>query len=112
MPRRGARFVGEPSAPRRDAFSRSSVGVVAKTSRTVSLNWRMLANPAAKATWVNGRSVVSMSSRAVWARWARARAIGPGADLGHELAVEVALAVAEAPGEARGRRRGRRRRRR
>ena len=61
---------GMPSA-------RSSVGVVAKTSRTVSLNCRMLANPAPKATCANGRSVVSMSTRAVWARWARARAMGP-----------------------------------
>ena len=36
--------------PRAAALSRRSRGVVAKTARTVSLNWRMLANPAAKAT--------------------------------------------------------------
>ena len=36
-----------------------------------------LANPAAKATWATGRSVVSSSTRAVWLRWARARASGP-----------------------------------
>ncbi len=56
---------------------RSSVGVAAYTSRIVSLNWRTLENPAAKAmsAWVS--RVVSMSTRAVWARFARARARGP-----------------------------------
>ncbi|MDQ0948486.1 hypothetical protein QFZ24_002409 [Streptomyces phaeochromogenes] len=33
--------------------------------------------PAAKAMSAIGSGVVSMSSRAVWARWARARASGP-----------------------------------
>ena len=56
---------------------RSRVGVTAKTSRTVSLNCRTLAKPAAKATSVTGRSVVSSSTRAVCARCARATAIGP-----------------------------------
>ena len=53
--------VGPPAAPapaplrrtraaRVAAARRRSLGVVAKTSRTVSLNWRMLENPAAKAT--------------------------------------------------------------
>ena len=59
------------------AERRSPLGVVAKTVRTVSLNWRTLAKPAAKATWASDSSVVSMSSRAVWARWARARARAP-----------------------------------
>ena len=56
---------------------RSSLGVAAKTSRMVSLNWRMLAKPAANATSEMGNSVVSMSSLAVWARRARASASGP-----------------------------------
>ncbi len=43
----------------------------------VSLNCRMLANPAAKAMSLNGRSVVSMSTRAVCTRCARANASGP-----------------------------------
>ena len=37
----------------------------------------MLENPAAKATSAIGNGVVSMSTRAVWARWARAMAMGP-----------------------------------
>jgi hypothetical protein len=37
----------------------------------------MLANPAAKAMSDIGSALVSISSRAVWARWARARASGP-----------------------------------
>ena len=52
-------------------------GDAANTARTVSLNWRMLRKPAAKAIAVNGRSDVSMSTRAVVARWARAMASGP-----------------------------------
>ncbi len=48
--------------------ARSSVGDCANTSRTVSLNWRMLAKPAANATSVNGIAVVSISVRAVCAR--------------------------------------------
>ena len=63
------------------------------------MNWRTLAKPAANATSVNGRSVVSISSRAVWARWARARASGPAPSSVDEQAVEVALAVAEPGGE-------------
>ena len=74
---------------------------MAKTARTVSLNWRTLENPAAKATSARGSSVVSMRIRAVWARWARARASGPGPDLGHQQPVELALAVAEAAGPGR-----------
>ena len=54
----------------------ASVGVRSQTARTVSLNWRMLEKPAAKATSPNGRSVVSISTRAVWARCARASASG------------------------------------
>ena len=64
------------SAPR-TAVARRSRGVVAKTARTVSLNCRMLAKPAAKATSANRRSVVSTSTRAVCARWARASAWAP-----------------------------------
>jgi len=45
--------------------------------RTVSLNWRMLLKPAAKAMSPAGRWDVSISSRAVLARWQRARAMGP-----------------------------------
>ena len=61
-----------PTRPRR-----SAVGVAAYTSRMVSLNCRTLENPAAKATSSTRQSVVSSSSRAFWARWARARATGP-----------------------------------
>ena len=61
-------------APRR---CRSSRGVSANTSRTVSLNWRTLAKPAANATSAKPSSVVSISVRAVWARCARASASGP-----------------------------------
>ena len=48
---------------------------------------------------MNGSAVVSISSRAVCARCARASASGAGAELGDELAVQVALAVAEPPRE-------------
>ena len=51
--------------------------VRAKTARMVSLNCRRLANPAAKATSLNGSAVVSISRRAVWARCALARSSGP-----------------------------------
>ena len=79
------RAVGQPQRdrPRLDAatirprLARRPVGVVANTACIVSLNCRTLANPAAKATSVLARSVVSSSTRAVWARWARASAIGP-----------------------------------
>jgi hypothetical protein len=50
--------------------------VSAQIDRTVSLNWRMLENPAANATSPNGRSVVSINTRAVCVRCARARARG------------------------------------
>ncbi|ARX87519.1 hypothetical protein SMD44_07000 [Streptomyces alboflavus] len=43
----------------------------------MSLNVRIEEKPAPKAICAMGRAVVSMSSRAVWARWARARASGP-----------------------------------
>ena len=43
----------------------------------MSLNWRTLPNPAAKAMDVKSMSVVSMRMRAVWARWALAMASGP-----------------------------------
>ncbi len=57
--------------------SRSRVGVAAYTSRMVSLNCRTLANPAANAMSAKDRSVVSISTRAVWARRDLARASGP-----------------------------------
>ncbi len=79
--------------------ARSSVGGRPKTARTVSLNWRMLEKPAAKATSAMGSAVVSISTRAVWARWARARAIGPAPDLGQQQALELADAVAELGGQ-------------
>ena len=47
---------------------RSSVGVSANTSRTASLNCRMLEKPAAKAICANGNAVVSINSRVVCAR--------------------------------------------
>lgn len=50
---------------------------MAYTALTVSLNWRTLAKPDAKAISVTGRAVVCRRTRAVWARWARARATGP-----------------------------------
>jgi hypothetical protein len=43
----------------------------------VSLNWRTLANPAANAISENASGVVSIKTRAVWARWARAIACAP-----------------------------------
>ena len=86
----------EPST----ALRRSSVGVVANTSRTVSLNWRMLGKPAANATSVNG-SVGRLDQQAgglgALGAGERERA---GAELGDELAVQVALAEAEPPREA------------
>src|ERR1700722_11589333 len=63
-----------PAVPTRE---RSWVGELANTALTVSLNWRTLENPAAKATSAMGREVVSMSTLAVWARWALAMAMGP-----------------------------------
>ena len=62
-----------PRSPR----ARSSPGASAKTSRTVSLNVRIEENPAANATSAMGSPVVSMRSRAVWARWDLASASGP-----------------------------------
>ena len=61
----------------RAARPRSSVGESTNTSWTVSLNARMLANPAARAICVIGSVLVSINTRAVWARSARARASGP-----------------------------------
>ena len=101
-----------PSRPARPRRARSSDGEVANTSRTVSLNWRTLPNPAANATSVNGSVVVSISTRAVWARWARAMASGPAPSSSVSEPVDVALAVVESSGERRRRLRGRRRRRR
>ena len=63
--------------PRRAARSRSSVGVTANTSRMVELNCLMLAKPAANAISDSGSVVVSVRTRAVWARCARAMASGP-----------------------------------
>ena len=54
--RRKVKLPGVPESnadscvPRPVARTRNSVGVQANTDRTVSLNWRMLENPAAKAT--------------------------------------------------------------
>ncbi|MGC0429438.1 hypothetical protein RKD32_005793 [Streptomyces sp. SAI-195] len=62
---------------RAGAAARSSLGVAAYTARMVSLNCRTLANPEAKAISVTGRPVVWSRTRAVCARWARARATGP-----------------------------------
>ena len=72
----GARLARRPSAVRA-ARVRRPLGVSAKVWRMVSLHWRTLAKPAAKATWVTGRSVVSRRILAVWLRCARARASGP-----------------------------------
>ena len=66
-----------PPAVAGDFAVRSSVGLDAYTSRTVSLNWRTLWKPLANATSVIGRFVVSMRMRAVCARCARASASGP-----------------------------------
>ena len=96
--------MSQPGAPPSAAGAGAAAapdGVVANTSRTVSLNCRMLANPAANATSAIGRSVVSMSSRAVCARWARARASGPTPSSADEQPVQLPLGVAEAGGEAR-----------
>lgn len=61
----------------RGAVVRRALGVAAYTVRIVSLNWRTLANPEANAISVTGSPVVCNSTRAVCARWARARATGP-----------------------------------
>ncbi len=66
-----------PAPGRARLRARSSVGESAYTSRTVSLKVRTEEKPAAKAMSAIGRVVVSMSRRAVWARWARASASGP-----------------------------------
>ena len=79
--------------------ARSSVGVPANTSRTVSLNWRTLEKPAANAMSVIGIAVVSISTRAVWAALRPGERERPAADLGDEQPVELAGAVAEAAGE-------------
>ena len=68
IPRRSCRLPGT---------GRRSVGELANTALIVSLNWRTLENPAAKATSAMGRGVVSMSTRAVCALCARAMAMGP-----------------------------------
>ena len=75
----GGRLSGGSGAPWavRAARARSPLGVSANVWRTVSLHWRTLEKPAAKATWATGRSVVSSRIRAVWLRCARARASGP-----------------------------------
>ncbi len=76
--RRGSAFPREPTpVPPRAARSRSSVGVTANTSRIVALNCLMLVKPAANAISDSGSVVVSVSTRAVWARCARAMASGP-----------------------------------
>lgn len=62
---------GRPRAVRRPE------GALAYTSRIVSLNCRTLPKPAANATSVIPRSVVSIRIRAVCARCARASASGP-----------------------------------
>ena len=83
----------------RRARTRSSLGVIAKTARIVSLNWRMLAKPAANAICANG-SVGRLDQHP---RGLRPLGAGQrdrtGADLGDELAVQVPLAVAEPAGE-------------
>ena len=53
------------------------MGVTANTSWIVELNCLMLVKPAANAISDSGSVVVSVSTRAVWARWARAMASGP-----------------------------------
>ena len=68
---------GRRTGSRRRRSARSCDGDVANTSRTVSLNWRTLANPAANAMSVIGIVVVSISVRAVCARCALASASGP-----------------------------------
>ena len=50
---------------------------MANTSPMVSLNWRTLLNPAAKAMSEAFMAVETSSVRAVWARLARARDSGP-----------------------------------
>ena len=62
---------------RRPASARNVVGATPYTARTVSLNCRTLAKPAANATSAMPSGVVSISSRAVCARCARASASGP-----------------------------------
>ena len=90
--RRQNHWSASPAA-RSCRFARSADGEAANTSRTVSLNWRTLPKPAAKAIAVNGMSVVSMRMRAVW------RALGAGdgerarAELVADDPVQVALAV-------------------
>ena len=89
-----------PRAGTRPAAARRADGVAPNTRRTVSLNWRTLPNPAAKAMDVKSMSVVSMRMRAVWARWALAMASGPAPSSSVRSRVEVALAVGEPAGQA------------
>ena len=75
--RRTTTAPGSAGASPIDERRRSSVGASAYTSRTVSLNWRTLPKPAANAMSVIDIDDVSISTRAVCARWARASASGP-----------------------------------
>ena len=59
------------------AVARSAEGVMANTSPMVSLNWRTLLKPAAKAMSATFMVVETSSVRAVWARPARASDSGP-----------------------------------
>ena len=59
------------------AVARSAEGVMAKTSPMVSLNWRTLLKPAAKAMSATFMVVETSRVRAVWARLARASDSGP-----------------------------------
>ena len=76
------------------------VGDAPNVWRIVSLNWRMLANPAANATSVNG-SVGGLDQDAGGVGPAGPRqGEGPGTDRRREEAIEVPLADGHAPGEA------------
>ena len=65
------------------ARARSSVGVAAKTSRTVALNWRTLEKPAAHAIDEMSSAVVSTSRRGLGAL-RTGQGQRPRADLGEE----------------------------
>ena len=107
--RERARACRRRRTPRRRA---ARDGVVAKTSRIVSLNCRTLANPAANAI-VRQRRVGRLDQQARGLRALRAgQRERAGAELGGEHPVQVPLGVAEPVGQPRHARRARRRRRR
>ena len=69
---RAGRRSSRPAAAAGWAARRRSRGAAPNVALSTSLNWRTERKPEAKATWVSGRQVWSISRRAKWARRVRA----------------------------------------